>query len=593
MNIQPQKSKNILFVIVLILAVLIKPRNPFVMNLAQPVQVALASSMGELVVNNQGAVSPFTVDTLDYLEQKVLAPDGEAQDSFGMSVAFDGNTAIVGAPYDSIGSNESQGSAYVFVWDGSTWTMQQKLTAPDGDEYEYFGESVALEGDTVVVGAELDETDSNFGQGSAYVFVRSGTTWSQQQKLTASDGKADDYFGQSVAISGDSVLVGSSTDIESIEGRGAVYVFVRSGTTWSEQQKLIASDGSEYDYFGVSVAISGDTALIGAYTDDENGHADQGSAYVFVRSGATWNLQQKLTATDGETYELFGGAVALLNDTALIGAEAGDVYVQGDDQGSAYIFTRSGSSWSQQQKLTATEVCDYKEFGKAVTLSEKFALVGAPGDTIEEHNGQGSVYVYMYDGSTWIEQKRLFASDGDYYENFGQAVALSGSTVLVGARSDRIGDNYFQGSAYFYDALPVVTTITRLDPNPTTPTIVAFGVAFSEDVSGVDASDFSLTTNGTISGATVSGVDASDFSLTTNGTISGATVSGMDGTGDTYIVTISAYTGFGTIQLDVPTSATVVDLSGNSLTGLPYTDGEVYLVGYQVFLPIVLVYSGS
>ena len=190
----------------------------------------------------------------------------------------------------------------------TTFSQQAKLTASDGDNNDFFGISVAIDGDTAVAGAPLDNGDLS-NQGAAYVFTRSGTTWTEQQKLTASDGKANDLFGTSVAIDGDTVVAGAPGD-GGTANSGAAYVFTRSGTTWTEQQKLTASDGAANDLFGASVSIDGDTAVVGAPNDD-GGTINQGAAYVFTRSGTTWTEQQKLTASDGAANDFFGASVAI------------------------------------------------------------------------------------------------------------------------------------------------------------------------------------------------------------------------------------------------------------------------------------------
>jgi hypothetical protein len=312
-------------------------------------------------------------------QAKLTASDGAALDCFGLSVTLSGDTALVGA----FGDDGYKGSAYVFVRSGTIWSQQAKLTASDGAAGDRFGYAVALSGDTALVGAVFDEVGTNTLQGSAYVFVRSGTIWSQQAKLTASDGAASDYFGSSVASSGDTALVGAHGD-DSL--KGSAYVFVRSGTTWSQQAKLTASDGAASDYFGISVASSGDTALVGAYEDDSL----KGSAYVFVRSGTTWSQQAKLTAADGAANDYFGRSVALSGDTALVGA-------YGDDslKGSAYVFVRSGATWSQQAKLTAADGAASDYFGISVALSGDTALVGAYWDTVGANPNQGSAYVFV------------------------------------------------------------------------------------------------------------------------------------------------------------------------------------------------------
>ncbi|MBM3949797.1 MAG: hypothetical protein FJ312_11295, partial [SAR202 cluster bacterium] len=270
---------------------------------------------------------------------------------------------------DDVGSNDNQGSAYVFVRSGATWSQQAKLTASDGGTEDRFGDSVAVSGDTAVVGARGE----NSAQGSAYVFVRSGATWSQQAKLTASDGAEDDVFGISVAVSGDTAVVGALfDDVGSNDDQGSAYVFVRSGATWSQQAKLTASDGAARDQFGYSVVVSGDTAVVGAGGDDIGSNGDQGSAYVFVRSGATWSQQAKLTASDGATDDEFGRSVAVSGDTAVVGPWSDNVG-SNLDQGSAYVFT--GTPTPTPTPTPTTPVPSASFWGLA-GLAGAFAVLG-------------------------------------------------------------------------------------------------------------------------------------------------------------------------------------------------------------------------
>ena len=274
--------------------------------------------------------------------KKLLATDGQAGDYFGWSVAIsgDGNTAIIGARGD--GNATDAGSAYIFVRSGTNWSYQAKLLASDGQSGDYFGRSVALssDGNTAIIGAYLDD-DKATDAGAAYIYVRSGTNWTYQTKLLASDGQASDYFGYSVAISGDgnTAIIGAYGDDDKATNAGAAYIFTRSNTDWIQQTKLLASNGQGGDYFGYSVAISrdGDTAIIGAYGDDDKA-IDAGSAYIFVRSGTNWSYQTKLLASDGQANDYFGYSVAISGDgnTAIIGAYADDD--KGTDAGSAYIF---------------------------------------------------------------------------------------------------------------------------------------------------------------------------------------------------------------------------------------------------------------
>jgi len=330
-----------------------------------------------------------------------------------------------------------------------------------------FGSAVALSGDTALVGVDRDDVGTNIDQGSAYVFTRSGTTWSQQGKLTASDGAAYDNFGYSMVISGDTALVGAwFDDVGPNSNQGSAYVFTVSGTTWSEQAHLTASDGASNDNFGTSVALSGGTALVGANWDDVGENSAQGSAYVFVRDGTTWTQQEHLTASDGAVEDMFGSAVALSGDTALVGVDRDDVGTN-IDQGSAYVFTRSGATWSQQGKLTASDGVAFDHFGISVALSGEMALVGSYWDEVGRMTKQGSAYVFTRNGTVWRQPWKLTASDGAAYDYFGTSATLSGDTALVGAVGDDIGQNWDQGSAYLLDFttlsevyLPVVLRTT-------------------------------------------------------------------------------------------------------------------------------------
>ncbi|MEO7658570.1 MAG: carboxypeptidase regulatory-like domain-containing protein, partial [Pyrinomonadaceae bacterium] len=370
--------------------------------------------------------------------------------AFGGAVAISGQTAIIGANAEASNGN-GLGAAYIFIRNGTTWTFQQKLTASDASAFDAFGSSVAIDGDTAVVGAFADSTGAVSNHGSAYVFVRNGTTWTQQQKLTASDAAAFDVFGRSVAVASDTVAVGSpSSNIGQNNDQGATYIFVRSGSTWSQEQKLTANDGAALDYFGDSLALSGSTIIVGATEDTTGSNVQQGSAYIFVRTGTTWNQQQKLTANDGAIYDFFGFSVAISGDSAVVGTlqNVGANF----QQGSAYVFVRNGATWTQQQKLLASDGASNDSFGNSVAIAGNTIAVGAAGDTIGANSKQGSAYIFARSGTTWTEQQKLTASDGAANDSFGASVAISSDTVIAGALDDMVGANQFQGSAYFYTA---------------------------------------------------------------------------------------------------------------------------------------------
>jgi nucleoside-specific outer membrane channel protein Tsx len=352
---------------------------------------------------------------------KLTASDGAAGDQFGASVAISNSTAVVGA----WAKDSSTGAAYVFVRsETGTWSEQAKLTASDGVESGFFGQSVAVSGSTAVVGA--------FGRDAAYVFVRSGTIWSQQAELTASDGAPGDGFGISVALSGSRLVVGSDFN----NGvTGAAYVFVRSATAWSEQAKLTASDGAGYDRFGGSVAISGSSVVVGAVGNDFY----TGAAYVFERAGMTWPERAKLTASDGAGFERFGESVAITGSRVVVGASGHP------DAGAAYVFVRSETgTWSEQAKLTASDGVVGDRFGSSVAIVGPTAVAGAPG----RKTSTGAAYVFVRSGTTWPQQARLTASDGARRDGLGSSVAISGSRVIVGAPS--VSRTPSTGAAYLY-----------------------------------------------------------------------------------------------------------------------------------------------
>ena len=386
-----------------------------------------------------------------YIEQtKLLADDGEANDFFGYSVAVFEDTVVVGAfkvDDDKLGDNV--GAAYVYTRSGNTWVQQAKLTPADGEAEDTFGGKVALSGDTAIIGVIRDDDDvRGKDSGSAYVFTRTGNKWSQQAKLTAKDTTEGDSLGWSIGISGDTAVIGAPHDDDNGKDSGSVYIFTRSGDTWIQQDKLTADDGTQGDVFGISIAISGDTILVGADLNEEKGF-NAGAAYVFTRVGNTWTQQAKLTADDGAEGDIFGVRVALEGNTALISARRDDDEVMGVDAGSAYIFTRTGTTWSQQIKFTAPDGAADDRFGRSVALAGDTALIGA---MFQDNKGEnsGSAYLFTRTGSTWRFKAQLMAADGAQGDVFGWNAALFGHTAVISANRDNDkGEN--SGSAYVFD----------------------------------------------------------------------------------------------------------------------------------------------
>jgi phage baseplate assembly protein gpV len=400
--------------------------------------------------------------------------DGAASDEFGYSVSIDGDTVVIGARYDDDKGSNS-GSAYVFtrVTAGdlaSGWTQVAKLTAgTDGAASDYFGYSVSIDGDTVVIGARYDD-DKGSNSGSVYVFTRDTpgdltSTWTQLAKLTATDGAAGDEFGVSVSIDGDTMVVGAHYDDDKGDNSGSAYVYTRDtagdlASGWTQIAKLTADDGAAYDWFGTSVSIDGDTVVIGAYADDDKGDKS-GSAYVFTRDTAgelasNWTQVDKLNATDGAAGDEFGVSVSIDGDTIVIGAFQDD-----DNSGSAYVFTRvtAGnltSGWTQvEPKLTAGDGAASDEFGHSVSIDGDTVVIGARYDD-DKGSASGSVYVFTRVtagdlASGWTQVAKLTADDGAASDVFGYSVSIDGDTVVIGARYDNDkGSN--SGSAYVFSA---------------------------------------------------------------------------------------------------------------------------------------------
>ena len=382
--------------------------------------------------------------------QKLLDGEDEIIRQLGWSVSVDGDTALVGAGGDGdLADGDptyNSGSVYVFVNNMGTWSLLQKLLAPDGASNDRFGVSVALNGNTAVVGAQGD--DGN--QGSAYVFTRSSSssTFSYVQKLTASDAVANDKFGTSVAIDGDTAAVGQVPGGRRA-GAGSVYVFTRSGSTWSQVQKLTANDGIARNGFGGVTALEGDTLVVGALNDDDNGGAS-GSAYVYTRNMGTWSFQEKLVAPDGAANATFGQSLALDGDTLAVSGPRAD-NTTGSQSGSVYVFVNSIGIWSLQQKLIASDGVANNQFGSSVALDGD-TLVASAAFAGGEESRSGSAYVFTRTANSWNEKYKLLASDGKSDDLFGvaQAVDVSDGQIFVGAPGrDDEGDR--SGAAYIFD----------------------------------------------------------------------------------------------------------------------------------------------
>ncbi|HMZ20540.1 MAG TPA: FG-GAP repeat protein, partial [Blastocatellia bacterium] len=345
-----------------------------------------------------------------------------------------------------------------------TITQVKQLTASDGAASDLFGFVVAVDGDTIVVGAFTDDVGANPDQGSAYVFSRNqggAGIWGEVKKLTASDGGANDQFGYSVAVDGDTIVVGAYVDNAPAAAQGSAYVFSRNqggANNWGEVKKLTASDGAGNDRFGVAVSVDGDTIVVGAFLDTVGANSTQGSAYVFSRNqgGANnWGEVKKLTASDGAADDQFGLTVGVDGDTIVVGAHQDDVGANGN-QGSAYVFSRNqggANNWGEVKKLIASDGAVEDRFGEAVSVDGDTIVVGAHQNDVGANGNQGSAYVFSRNqggANNWGEVKKLIASDGAVGDRFGWSVAVDGDLIVVGAIFDIVGANGDQGSAYVF-----------------------------------------------------------------------------------------------------------------------------------------------
>jgi hypothetical protein len=375
-------------------------------------------------------------------ESKLFASDGAEEDLFGASVSVDADVAVVGAPYDD-NSVTGSGSAYAFRFDGTHWVEEAKLLAADGEAYERFGESVSVAGELAVVGASPDDDNGPYS-GSAYAFRFDGSDWVEEAKLLASDGEAFDWFGASVSVMGDVAVVGAFSDDE--RGRrsvGSAYIFRFDGSDWVEEAKLLASDGAGDDWFGDSVSVIGDLALVGAPGDDDNG-LNTGSAYVFRFDGTDWVEEAKLLAA-GASY--FGSSVSVDADVVLIGAPGSQ-----DSFGSAYVYRFDGTDWIEEERLLAPDGAAGDYFGGSVSVIGDVAVVGASSDN-DNGRSSGSAYVFRFNGTEWVEWAKLLPPDGAAYDYFGRSVSVMGDVAMVGAHGENPNGLDSAGSVYVYSSL--------------------------------------------------------------------------------------------------------------------------------------------
>jgi len=421
--------------------------------------VTAVNTAGESPPSNELSVVPVSVPQ-EY--QKIISSDYADMDYFGFSTSMSGENIIVGAPNKDDGGSDS-GAAYVFIRyeEEFYWGELKKITASDAQAGDEFGTSVAISGDYAIVGAHYQDSGGS-DRGAAYIFNKDlgGTeNWGEVKKLTASSAQDLDEFGTSVAISGDYAIVGAQYEDSGGTSSGAAYVFYRDqggADNWGQVVKLTASDAAVGDLFGRSVAISGDYAVVGAYSEDGAG-TDSGAAYVFYRDqgGAdNWGQVVKLTASDAEAGDEFGSSVAIDGDYVVSGAIGEDS--GGTDRGAAYIFYRNQGgtdNWGEVLKLTASDPEDQDAFGGSVAIDGEFVVVGAFYEDGDEKNNRGAAYIYGRNSGgqdVWGQVIKILASDAGDGDNFGFSVAIEGNFVVIAVPYEETEGNTDRGAVYIF-----------------------------------------------------------------------------------------------------------------------------------------------
>jgi hypothetical protein len=360
-------------------------------------------------------------------------PTPVASDNFGSSVAIYGDTAVIGVEDDGVNVG---GSIRVYRYNGSSWLVEQIIPNPSVSVGDLFGRSVSIYMDTIAVGSIGYDGTSN-EQGRAYIYKRTGTTWALEGTLENPLPALGAYMGNSVSIYNDTCAVGIYADTEGADDTGAVLIFTRSGTTWSLEQKILNPTAVAYDFFGISVRLYEDTCIIGANQED-TGASAAGSAYVYTRSGTVWTLDQTINNPAPTITAHFGKSVALHNDTCAIAAI---------NTGNVYIYNRINNIWVLGQTIIAAGQAGGNG-GSTIHLHNGTLAIGAPTNTAGPL-GNGTVFVYKRIGTTWSLQKSIYNPSSIDNDDFGDTVGINDDTVIIGAMWEDTGISG-AGSAYIY-----------------------------------------------------------------------------------------------------------------------------------------------
>jgi hypothetical protein len=477
-----------------------------------PARLELVGDVLRIAVDDTDADYPLTIDPI-VQSAYLKAAHNLFNNSFGTDVGVSGDTIVVGMLSDDSGatgvdgdptdnSEPDSGGAYVFVRSGGLWAQQAYLKAASTDDHDRFATSVAIDGNTIVVGVPNEDgasvgvdgdpsSDGSIDSGAAYVFVRDGNVWTQQAYLKASNADVGDQFGVDVDISGDTIVVTSTNEGSTATGIngdqsnndgnsvGAAYVFVRNGTTWTQQAYIKASNAGGQDFFGGAVAIDGDTIVVGAVSEDSNAsgvNGDQsdnsltlsGAVYVFVRQGSTWTQQAYVKPLFPREGDRFGEFLDVSNNTLVVcsqyedstatGINGNQADDSGDDVGAVFVFHRQGSNWAQRAYLKASNAEEDDFFGASASVSGDLIVVGAFGEDSASAGmfgdqgdntiaGAGAAYVFRRSPSGWKQISYVKSSNPDALDRFGRVLAIDGTTLVVSAASEDGGATGVNGDS--------------------------------------------------------------------------------------------------------------------------------------------------
>ncbi|MBL8839966.1 MAG: FG-GAP repeat protein [Planctomycetes bacterium] len=407
-------------------------------------------------------------------EQQSLTPaTGTLYQEFGSSVATSGDVMVVGAPFDSTKAFQA-GTAFILRRSAVTglWAQEKQLFASDFEYDARFGTAVAADGDKVVVTAKAKDTAKGVDAGQVYVYRYDAVTklWNEEQKLVPSGGKAGDGFGFSVAISGDSLVVGANNvDFGGLVDAGAAYVFRWQDPTvkWIEEGQLLDSNAWHGDQAGRSVGIDGSTAVVASTLADTGGWLDAGAVSVFTRTGSTWSQTADLTIANNYTFNDFGTAVAISGDRIVATAQGESYGTSIGSVGYCYIFERSGGTWGQTARIANPNLAPFSFFGKSVAIRGDLVVVGHQDNDTSGAVDSGAAWLFRWGKKTgWVADGQLVASDRAAGDRFGTSVAVSDDTIVCGAPKNDTASGSDWGVAYAYAAAELTLTLAPSHPAP-------------------------------------------------------------------------------------------------------------------------------